>query len=73
MKTYGKGTVQQVSELSDGSMIKYTIENWLTPNGNWINEKGIDPTDEVGLSDDYYKNPNEESDNQLQKALSLLS
>lgn len=73
MKTYGKGTVQQVSELSDGSMIKYTIENWLTPNGNWINEKGIDPTDEVELSDDYYKNPNEESDNQLQKALSLLS
>lgn len=73
MKTYGKGTVQQVSELSDGSMIKYTIENWLTPNGNWINEKGIDPTDEVELSDDYYKNPNEENDNQLQKALSLLS
>ena len=73
MKTYGKGTVQQVFELSDGSMIKYTIENWLTPNGNWINEKGIDPTDEVELSDDYYKNPNEESDNQLQKALSLLS
>lgn len=73
MKTYGKGTVQQVSELSDGSMIKYTIENWLTPNGNWINEKGIDPTDEVELSDDYYKNLNEESDNQLQKALSLLS
>lgn len=73
MKTYGKGTVQQVSELSDGSMIKYTIENWLTPNGNWINEKGIDPTDEVELSDDYYKNPNEESDNQLQKALNLLS
>ena len=73
MKTYGKGTVQQVSELSDGSMIKYTIENWLTPNGNWINEKGIDPTDEVELSDDYYKNPNEENDNQLQNALSLLS
>lgn len=73
MKTYGKGTVQQVFELSDGSMIKYTIENWLTPNGNWINEKGIDPTDEVELSDDYYKNPNEENDNQLQKALSLLS
>ena len=73
MKTYGKGTVQQVSELSDGSMIKYTIENWLTPNGNWINAKGIDPTDEVELSDDYYKNPNEENDNQLQKALSLLS
>lgn len=73
MKTYGKGTVQQVSELSDGSMIKYTIENWLTPDGNWINEKGIVPTDLVEQSDEYYKNPTDDNDNQLQKALSLLS
>ena len=40
-KTFGKGTVQQVKKLSDGSMIKYTTQNWLTPSGNWINEKGI--------------------------------
>ena len=72
-KTYGKGTVQQVKQLSDGSMVKYTVENWLTPNGNWINEKGIEPTDNVVLNEEYYKDPKVENDNQLQKALELLS
>ena len=72
-KTYGKGTVQQVKKLADGSMVKYTVENWLTPKGNWINEKGIDPTDEVSLSEEYYKEPKAENDNQLQKALELVS
>ena len=54
-------------------MIKYTIENWLTPDGNWINEKGIEPTDEVELSKEYYENPTNENDNQLQKALEVVS
>ena len=57
MKTYGKGTVQQVSELSDGSMIKYTTQKWLTPKGNFINEVGVTPTKEVKLSEDYFENP----------------
>ena len=72
-KTYGKGTVQQVKQLSDGSMVKYTVENWLTPDGNWINENGVEPTDEVKLSEEYYKEPKVENDNQLQKALELVS
>ena len=72
-KTYGKGTVQQVKELSDGSMIKYTTENWLTPNGNWINEVGIEPTNVVNLSEEYIKNPSDKTDNQLQEALKLVS
>lgn len=72
-KTYGKGTVQQIKKLSDGSMIKYTVENWLTPNGNWINEKGVEPTDEVILNEEYFENPSVENDNQLQKALELVS
>lgn len=72
-KTYGKGTVQQVKRLSDGSMIKYTTQNWLTPKGNWINEKGIDPTDEVVLDEKYYDDPSEKNDNQLKKALELVS
>lgn len=71
--TFGKGTVQQVRELPDGSMFKYTIEKWLTPDGNWINEKGIEPTDEVELDEGYFENPTEENDNQLQKALELVS
>lgn len=72
-KTYGKGTVQQVKKLSDGSMVKYTVENWLTPDGNWIDGVGIEPTDEVILNDVYYENPIEDNDNQLQKALELVS
>ena len=72
-KTYGKGTVQQVKTLSDGSMIKYTVENWLTPDGNWINEKGIEPTNEVLLDVKYWEDPKVENDNQLQKALDLVS
>ena len=72
-KTYGKGTVQQVKQLSDGSMIKYTVENCLTPDGNWINDVGIEPTDKVELNEKYYENPTDETDNQLQKALELVS
>lgn len=71
--TFGKGTVQQTKKLSDGSMIKYTIENWLTPDGNWINEVGVEPTHKVELSEEYYNNPIIENDNQLQKALELVS
>ena len=72
-KTFGKGTVQQVKKLSDGSMIKYTTQNWLTPSGNWINEKGIDPTHEVIMDEKYYDDPSIENDNQLKKALELVS
>ncbi|MEB3102373.1 S41 family peptidase [Ferviditalea candida] len=44
-KTYGKGTVQTTyeKELGDGSNIKMTIAKWLTPSGNWIHKKGIEP------------------------------
>ena len=72
-KTYGKGTVQQVKKLSDGSMIKYTTQNWLTPKGNWINEVGISPTDEVVMDDIYFKDSKEENANQLKNALELVS
>ena len=71
--SYGKGTVQQTRKLLDGSMIKYTTQKWLTPDGNFINEIGVKPTNEVILSEDYYKNPSIETDNQLQEALSLLT
>lgn len=70
--TYGKGTVQSTANLSDGTMIKYTIEEWLTPNGKSINDKGITPDYEVDLDDNYKNNPTIENDNQLQKALELL-
>ena len=71
--SYGKGTVQQTRKLLDGSMIKYTTQNWLTPNGYFINEKGVTPTNEVELSEEYFTNPSRETDNQLQEALKLLT
>lgn len=72
-KSYGKGTVQETKKLLDGSMIKYTTQKWLTPNGNYINEKGVEPTNEVELNEEYYQNPTEENDNQLNEALNLLT
>ena len=71
--TYGKGTVQITKPLSNGGMIKYTIQKWLSPNGNWINEKGIEPDIKIDLSKEYYNNPSDENDNQLQKAIDILS
>ena len=71
--TYGKGTVQITRPLSNGGMIKYTIQKWLSPNGNWINEKGVEPDIKIELSKEYYTNPIEKNDNQLQKAIDVLS
>lgn len=71
-KTYGKGTVQTTSDLSDGTMIKYTIEKWLTPSGKCIDGEGIIPDYEEKLNDEYILSPSNENDNQLQKALELL-
>lgn len=45
--TFGKGTVQQPMEMGDGSNIKLTLYKWLTPDGNWIHNVGIQPTLEV--------------------------
>lgn len=47
--SFGKGTVQTAKTLDDGSNIKYTSAKWLTPDGNWINEKGIEPDVQVSL------------------------
>lgn len=70
--TYGKGTVQQTTTLTDGSMVKYTVQKWLTPDGNWINDVGVDPTNYVEQSEDYYSNPTAENDAQLEAAINLL-
>ncbi|WP_342515269.1 S41 family peptidase [Sporosarcina sp. FSL K6-1522] len=43
VKTFGKGTVQTPMDLPDGSNLKLTTAKWLTPNGNWIHKKGIEP------------------------------
>lgn len=71
-KTYGKGSVQATKELENGTLIKYTIEEWLTSNGKSIEKEGVTPDIEIELDESYYENYSDESDNQLQKALELL-
>ena len=65
-KTFGKGSVQTLEDMRDGSVIKITIAKWLTPAGNNINEQGIDPNVVVELSLDDY---NENKDPQMDKAV----
>lgn len=50
-KTFGKGTVQELVSLGDKSEIRMTVAKWLTPDGNWVHEKGIAPTVEVKQSE----------------------
>ncbi len=71
--TYGKGKVQKTRTLSTGAMIKYTTQNWLTTKGEEIDGKGIAPTVELELDPKYYTNRKEANDNQLQKAIEMMS
>lgn len=72
-KTYGKGTVQDLVTLKDGTQYKLTVKKWLTPKGNWVNDtEGIVPDIEVDLSEKYYTTYNEEDDDQLQSALNYI-
>lgn len=68
--TYGKGIVQKVINLSDGSAVKLTVSNYFTPNGNNIHKIGIDPDVEVEFDAEQYKNG---VDNQLEKAKEVLA
>jgi carboxyl-terminal processing protease len=65
-KSYGKGSVQNVHELSDKSQLRVTVAAWLTPNGTTIHKKGITPDVEVTRTADDAKN---QRDPQLQRAI----
>ncbi|RIW39014.1 PDZ domain-containing protein [Bacillus salacetis] len=56
-KTFGKGTVQQPYPMGDGSNIKLTMFKWLTPKGNWIHKKGIQPDIMVKQPAYFYSHP----------------
>ena len=73
-KTYGKGVIQEVLSLPDGSGIKITSEKYLTPNKREINKVGIQPDVEVELPEtvDNILNVEEKDDTQLQKAVEML-
>lgn len=70
--SYGKGTVQELNYLSNGDSYKYTTKKWLSPNGNWIEGKGVVPDVEVKLSNEYIDDPIDEKDNQLETAINEL-
>lgn len=75
MTTYGKGVVQAITPLEDGSAVKLTVSRYYTPNGNSIHEVGIKPDVEVKL-DANLLNKEEithEEDNQLQEAIRVLT
>lgn len=68
-QSYGKGVVQQIFDLEDGTCVKLTIAEYFTPNGRNINGTGITPDVEV----EYEKNENDpDADNQLDKAVEVL-
>lgn len=64
--TFGKGTIQGVEQLSGGAGLHITTAKWLTPNGTWVHDKGLEP--DVNVED---KNDTTE-DEQLQKAIEFI-
>ena len=68
-QTYGKGVVQQIFDLGDGTSVKLTIAEYFTPNGRSIDGEGITPDVEVEYEAD---ENNPEADNQLEKALEVM-
>ena len=68
-KTYGKGIVQNIYNLGDGTSLKITSSEYFTPNGRNIHEKGIEPDVEIEYQ---YDEANPDKDNQLDKAIEVL-
>lgn len=69
-KTYGKGSVQELIDVKDGSSLKLTIARWLTPNGNSISEKGLEPDVKVELTIEDFEAGR---DPQMDKAVEILT
>lgn len=69
-KTFGKGSVQSLNQLDDGSSIKLTVAKWLTPEGRSINDEGIEPDYDIDLTFEDY---NANLDPQLDAAIDFLN
>ncbi|OGZ19098.1 MAG: hypothetical protein A2Z68_02405 [Candidatus Nealsonbacteria bacterium RBG_13_38_11] len=67
--SFGKGSVQELAELSEGSSLKVTVAKWLTPKGVSITDKGLEPDIMVEMTDEDY---NEGRDPQLDKAVEII-
>ncbi len=68
-RSFGKGSIQSLERLSDGSSVKMTIARWLTPGGEVISEKGLTPDIEIEMTEEDYEN---DRDPQLDKALEVI-
>jgi carboxyl-terminal processing protease len=64
--SFGKGTIQEPLTIDGGAGIHITTARWLTPNGTWVHEKGLDPDIKVEDKADT------SADEQLQEALKIL-
>ncbi|MFC7747788.1 S41 family peptidase [Lentibacillus kimchii] len=64
--SFGKGTVQRAVPVGDdGSRVKLTLNKWLSPEGKWIHEKGVEPTVKEEQPDYYFTNPVQVEDKML--------
>ena len=68
--SYGKGTVQELVNISDKDNYKMTTKKWLTPKGNWINGKGVEPDIEVELEENEVIS--NDDDSQLRAAINYI-
>ncbi len=67
--SFGKGSVQELERLKEGSSLKITVAKWLTPNGDLITDVGLEPDIKVELTDEDYE---EDRDPQLDKAIEII-
>ena len=71
-KSFGKGSVQEASNLSEGAGIHITVAKWILPKGDWINSKGITPDIKVENKLKEGDSLTRENDLQLEKAIEQL-
>ncbi|MCI5808108.1 MAG: S41 family peptidase [Candidatus Faecenecus gallistercoris] len=70
--SYGKGTIQESYKLSTGASIKFTVQEWLSPNGNTVNEVGVKPDIEVSETENSGETDTLETDTVLQTAITIM-
>ena len=70
--SYGKGTIQESYKLSTGASIKFTVQEWLSPNGNTVNEVGVKPDIEVSETENPGETDTLETDTVLQTAITIM-
>ena len=71
-KSFGKGSVQEALDLSQGAGLHVTVAKWVLPNGDWINGKGIEPKIKIVNEIKEGNTLSKETDKQLQSAVEIL-